>query len=260
MTVADLLALLERIAPSSLAFSFDKIGLQVGSSDWPCEKVAVSLDSGLGAVAFAREVGADVLLCHHPLIWEPLTALNPDNLRTKAAMELAEARIAFIAAHTNWDCAPDGLNDELAERLNLTDVRPFGSSRDDTAYFPAGRIGRLPRPMSLAELAHHADESLATKSIAWAGAQDAIEWLAVIGGAADSDWPAALEAGAHAFLTGEIKQNNALEASESGLAMLASGHYGTEHPGCDRLCRRLIEAGFDAVLYTPEPGESGRPV
>ena len=82
----------------------------------------------------------------------------------------------------------------------------------------------------------------------------------MVGGAADSDWVAAQAAGAQAFLTGEIKQNIALEGSESGLAMIAAGHYATEHPGCERLCRRLKEAGFDAVLYTPLPGESGRPL
>ena len=134
MTVRELDQILEGIAPKAWAFSFDKVGLQVGSMDWPAKKVAVSLDSSLGAVRFAKEIGADVLLAHHPLIWDPIKMIDADNVRHQVLIELIQNKIAFIAAHTNWDCAPNGLNDALAEKLALTDVRAFGSANPLQRY------------------------------------------------------------------------------------------------------------------------------
>lgn len=134
MTVRELDQILETIAPKAWALSFDKVGLQIGSMDWPAKKVAVSLDSSLGAVRFAQEIGADVLLAHHPLIWDPIKTIDADNIRHQAVMELIQNKIAFIAAHTNWDCAPNGLNDALASKLDLSDVRPFGSANPLQRY------------------------------------------------------------------------------------------------------------------------------
>ena len=127
-TVSDVLQALERIAPERWAFPFDHIGLQLGSPDSEVKKVAVSLDRSLAAVRFAKASGAQMLLAHHPLIWDPLTEITDRTHVGRTVAELLQSGIAFAAAHTNWDCAPGGVNDALASRLGLQQTQTFGAS------------------------------------------------------------------------------------------------------------------------------------
>ncbi len=126
---------------------------------------------------------------------------------------------------------------------------------------PIGRIGEVPA-LSLGELCSRADEVLMTRCWAWGEPSRRIRKVAFAGGAADGEWMAAQRAGADVLVTGEVKQHVALEASESGMALIAAGHFATEHPGCAALRSAMASAvpEVDWVLFTPEPGLSGRPL
>jgi dinuclear metal center YbgI/SA1388 family protein len=127
-TVRDVLRVLEEIAPARHALGFDKVGLQVGDPDGKIERAVVSLDRSLGAVAFAAERKAGLLVAHHPLIFQPLPKILTTGHDGRTVTELIRNGIHFVAAHTNWDAAPGGINDALAERLGLRDVEPFGEA------------------------------------------------------------------------------------------------------------------------------------
>ena len=85
--------------------------------------------------------------------------------------------------------------------------------------------------------------------------------VAVCGGAADGEWRDAQRQGADVFVTGEVKQHISLEASESGMAIIAAGHYATEQPGVVELSRRMGEEIPSIVwkVYEPPAGFAGRP-
>lgn len=127
MTVRDVLQAIERIAPRSFAFSFDKIGLQVGDANHEVTRAVVSLDHSLEAVDFAVSIGANLFIAHHPLIFDPLTSVVEQDRTGRVVRKLVRHDISFIAAHTNWDVAPGGVNDALALALGLEDIEPFGS-------------------------------------------------------------------------------------------------------------------------------------
>lgn len=126
-TVRDVLAALEEIAPAHLAFPWDKIGIQVGRADAPVHTAVVSLDRSMSAIGFAKDVGAQLLLSHHPLIFTPLETATSETEEGESILALAVAGLNFVAAHTNWDAAKGGINDALAERLGLESVATFGS-------------------------------------------------------------------------------------------------------------------------------------
>jgi dinuclear metal center YbgI/SA1388 family protein len=126
--VRDVLEALERLAPRRHALGFDKIGLQVGDASMEVRRVAVSLDRTPSAVDFAARSGAQMLVSHHPLIFQPVATVTSDSLEGRTILTLAEHRISFAAAHTNWDAALGGINDTLARILGLTKVRPFGEA------------------------------------------------------------------------------------------------------------------------------------
>jgi dinuclear metal center YbgI/SA1388 family protein len=259
--VGDVLDALERAAPRRYALGFDRIGLQVGDPSAIVDRCVVALDRSLGAIEFAASQGAQMLVTHHPLIFEPLKSVTTATYEGRAVLALLRSGLAFAAAHTNWDAALGGVSDSLARLLDLTDVQSFGMVAEPPEQ-PISRLGRLAAPMKLAEFARLADERLETRGWVWGDAERQVEKVAIAGGAADSDWHAARQAGADVFLVGEVKQHIALEASESGLAMIASGHYATEQPGALALCARLQEELADVKfeLFTPAPGWHGRPL
>lgn len=357
-TLADLQRTLDGIAPPEMAFSWDRIGRQLGDPRLEVSRVLVTLDPSLASLLAAVERGCEAIVSHHPLIWEPLRQIQPGS----PVEAMVRADVGLIVAHTNWDCASGGVNDTLAERLELEDVRAFGRSAGarewklatfvpagdegpildalaragagriglyercafiqsgrgtfrplpgasptigdvggveeveelrvemvvpesrlrqvqeallaahpyETPAFdwialrdpvgqPMGRIGSLPNALGLRDFIKFVSSRLDATCVAW-GSERAVRRVAVVGGAADDEWHAAQAAGADVLVTGEVKQHNALAASEAGFALLAAGHYETEQPGMEALAQKLGMAlpEVEVNLFAPPPGTSGR--
>ncbi len=127
-TVADIILAMEAIAPSGLAEKWDNSGLQVGDTTWPVKKIGISLDPLPEVVkaAFAKKI--DILITHHPLIFSPLKSIN---LSTPigGVIEMAlHHKIAIYSAHTNLDSVSGGLNDMLACKIGLENIKVLGES------------------------------------------------------------------------------------------------------------------------------------
>jgi len=258
----DILSALETIAPARYALGFDKIGLQVGDPNAEVTRAVVSLDRSLGAVDYAIEVGAQMLVSHHPLIFQPISTVDTRSHEGRTIMRMIQNGINFAAAHTNWDAAQGGINDELCRMFDVRDVTSIGMVSETCPEQPLGRAGTLPTPMTLEAFAARAEAILDTRAWVWGKTEKMIKKAALIGGAADGDWMAAQRAGAQVLLTGEVRQHIAVEASESGMCIIAAGHYATEHPGSGALKRRLAEAlpEIEWLLFTPPKGRHGRPL
>ncbi len=267
-SVSDVLHTIETFAPTRWAFSFDKVGLQVGRLNSEIERAIVSLDWSKELLGFAKSVGANLVVCHHPIIWEPLTEITEKTRSAQMTLNFAENGIAMIACHTNWDAAPGGINDTLASVLGIKKVVPFGSSSErignDIQYpdMPIGRIGELDTPVAFSEFVIKAESLLETNSVAWGDPKRIVSKVAIIGGAADSEWQSALDAGADVFLTGEVKQDRAVDAVASGLCIVAAGHYATEQPGMATFQKKIAQLMPEIrwSLFVPEPGFAGRPI
>lgn len=124
-TVADVLARLASLAPPRLAEDWDNVGLQVGDPGWPVRRVRVALDPLPETVAAACEDGVDLLITHHPLLLKGVRHIDFGTPFGDLVRRAAEARLALAAAHTNLDSAPGGVNDVLAARLGLVNLRPL---------------------------------------------------------------------------------------------------------------------------------------
>ncbi|MDH3998901.1 MAG: Nif3-like dinuclear metal center hexameric protein, partial [Desulfuromonadales bacterium] len=123
--IQDLLGLLHSLYPPELAEEWDNVGLQVGEPGAALERVLVALDPTTEAVLAAREAGAQALVTHHPLIFNPLKRLTPDDAVGKIVWTAIQSGVAIISAHTNLDSAEKGLNHWLAEMLGLTQAAPL---------------------------------------------------------------------------------------------------------------------------------------
>lgn len=151
-TVADILDVLEALAPCSMKMDWDNVGLLCGSRKKQVEQVLVALDPFEDVCDEAVEWGADVIVTHHPLIFRPVANVTDETGVGRVIERLCSAGISAVNAHTNLDCAPGGVNDELAAVLGLRSVTVLNPSGTDAQGRPwglllVGQAGpRLPRP------------------------------------------------------------------------------------------------------------------
>lgn len=230
-TIKQVADFIEEIAPQELAADWDNVGLLV-ESNIQVDKILVCLDITSEVVLEAKQLGCGLIVSHHPVIFSPLRRLSMQS----PVFLLAENNISAICAHTNLDAANGGVNDVLAEILGLQDCVSFAH---------LGRIGMMPKEISVKELGSLCKERLNTY-VEIADAESLIQNIAVIGGAGGSDWKEAKEAGADCLVTGEASHHHALDALAEGFSLVVAGHYATEWPVTEYLKNRLKEK-FESV-------------
>ena len=130
-TVADILDVLEALAPTGMKMDWDNVGLLCGSRKKEVEQVLVALDPFEDVCDEAVEWGADVIVTHHPLIFRPVANVTDETSVGRVIERLCSAGICAVNAHTNLDCAPGGVNDELAAVLGKETIDTYntGESR-----------------------------------------------------------------------------------------------------------------------------------
>ena len=233
MNIKDILTFLDNRAPFTTAEEWDNVGLLVGSASREVSRVLVALDATDGSLEAALAINADLIITHHPVIFAPLRRLDADALPYR----LAAAGIGLIAAHTNLDKAAGGVNDTLAERLGLSDLKIAADGMT--------RIGTLPEPEDPTVFARRVAAALDTP--VRLGGTRAVHRVAVCGGSG-GDFIPALIGQVDAFVTGEVKHHQWLDSA--AITLIEAGHYATEVPVVDTLCGWLQEA-FPTLSVTP---------
>jgi dinuclear metal center YbgI/SA1388 family protein len=161
-TLTDLIAFLEAFAPPGLAESWDNVGLLVGDPARPVARVMTCLTITPASAREAIDQHTDAIITHHPLPFRPLNRLTSHADEGRLLLDLIAAGVAIYSPHTAFDSAPQGINQQLALGLGLSDVcplvpapagwlpQPGAAGADDVG---GGRQGRWPQPRSLRELA-----------------------------------------------------------------------------------------------------------
>ena len=240
--VADIWQAVEEWAPSSLAEEWDNVGLQAGDPAAPVRKLITALDVSASLIDFASSVHADMILTHHPLIFTPIRKLDLSNPVPRIISELIRKDIALASAHTNLDSAVNGVSDQLAAMLELSEVHPLIPAPGGDPATGLGRVGRLAAPLPFRQIVGRVCAGLGLPGVMATGdAAMVIEQVAVCGGSGSSLWPAFLESGAQLFLTAEIKHSVSREAEMLGLAVIDAGHFATEWPIVPVLARYMQE-------------------
>lgn len=228
LRLRDFLDVLETVAPARWAEPWDNPGLQIGCPTQEIRKIFSSLDPAFKALRSASTAKAQLLFTHHPLIVKPVSRLDTNAFPGNVISEAARQGIAIVAAHTNLDVAPGGINDILADLLGLTDVEVL-QPIDTADGIGLGRIGNLPGPADLSAVARAVKKTLGKPEIRAVGRHDLmIRRLAVVGGSGGSLVSLAREKGADLLLTGDVGHHAALEAEALGIALIDGGHFHSE--------------------------------
>lgn len=252
MTTEDVWEWLNRFAPFDTQEDFDNSGLIVGAPDVEVRRVLFALDATLPVVREAVSAGAQLLVTHHPLMFGGVRHIRYNEPEGAILAEVIGARLSLIAAHTNFDQAIGGTGDSLASALGLSDIAPVPNS----VYL---RTGNLPSPQGAADLLAQVDIRLNTCSRLYGDPSRLIRKVAVGPGAIGEEFTLAAQAGADAFVVGEIKHHHLLAAQAMGLTVFEAGHYPTEQPGLAALYQRFTQDAkaslwpVDALLTAIRP-------
>ena len=245
-TVADILHCIETLAPRSMKESWDNVGLNCGHLDRQVTKILVALDPFAHVCQEAKDFGAQLLVTHHVLIFQPGFLTDADE-QGRNALFLIENGIAHINAHTNLDVAPGGVNDCLAAKLGLSGVRVIHPSGVDEAGREWGllRCGYT-EEQSLASFLTFVKEALGCEGLRYVDGGKPVRKVAVGGGSCGSEMLEAVDAGCDTFVTSDIKYNQFWDATDLGLNLIDAGHFYTENPVVFYLAAK-IQAAFPEI-------------
>lgn len=246
--VNDILEFIQQLAPQYMKEEWDQVGLNCGHGKREVHKILVALDPFDAVCAEAVQTGADLLVTHHPLLWQP-GFITDDTTTGRRVMLLLENGIAHINAHTNLDCAPGGVNDVLAQALGLTGVEviePSGETEDGTPYglLRCGSVDETP----LADFLQLVKDRLGTPVLRFSKGCDSVRKVAVGGGSCGGALYLAHKAGCDTFITADVKYNQFWDARDLGMNIIDAGHFYTENPVCASLAKKLSEAFPDLVV------------
>lgn len=247
-TVRQVYEAMQAIAPLELAESWDNPGLLVDCGG-TVHRVLTALDITPEVVAEAAAKQCEMIVSHHPVIFDPLKRLGPQDV----PFQLVRAGISAICMHTNLDAAAGGVNEVLADIFGMQDPEPFAGG--------CGRVGSI-EPITVPQLARKAQQELAARcnapdagpavQVKFADTGKPVQRLAVISGAGGSLFEEALAVGADCLLTGEANHHHACDAKRLGLSLIVAGHYATEFPVTAAVAEKLRAAlpGVEVLVST----------
>ncbi len=226
---------------------FDDIslnGFQIAGPDRELRKAAFAVDASFESIDRAVSASADILVVHHGLFWgHPIAISGNHYARVKRAID---GNLSLFACHLPLDAHPlYGNNAQMAISLGMAGYDPFGTFRGRTIGFK----GRLPFPMTVPEVARILGFSAESGTRILKFGKDMVETVGIISGGAGDDVVQAIDEGLDLFITGEVPHEVYSTVRESGINLLAGGHYQSEVFGVKALQRMTEkELGIESVF------------
>ena len=243
--VTDIYKHIDELAPFALQMSFDNAGFLVGRGEAQVTRILVALDITEEVVAEALEQDCQLIVAHHPVIFNPVRAITDETVTGRILLALTEHKIAAICAHTNLDAAQGGVNCCLARALELKEIGQLHQDGVDEQGSPYG-IGRVGEAhcagVTAKEYAAFVKEKLGAASVRFTDGGRPVRKVAVGGGSCGSMLSDAVAAGCDTFVTSDVKYDVYLEARALGITLMDAGHYPTENVVCAPLAAGLAQA------------------
>lgn len=243
--IVDIYNYIDSFAPFDTAMDFDNVGILVGDKNAEPTCAIVTLDITDEVVAEAKEKSAQLIISHHPVIFNPIKRLSADSVVYK----LAQSGIAVISAHTNLDLSSDGTNTAMFNILELQDMEQL--------EIDGGLVGNLKKPMSANEFAEFVKAKFNCNGLRFSDCGEKIYRTALVAGAGGEGIFLAKAKNAQAFITGEIKHHEILFARQNNIAVFDVGHSKCEELIVPVLCEKLSKRFPEIKFYQSEKYTDG---
>ena len=240
MKVSEIYTFLDTIAPFNLQKSYDNSGVLIGEKNAEIRRICVCLDITLDVIDEAKKQGANLIISHNPVIFNPLKGI----LGHSPVSELIRNEINAISAHTNFDAVIMG---DLM--LGLLGLKSTDEILDDGSL----KTAELPSEITAEELAKKCKVAFDSPVVKYvAGSDNLIGKLAVCAGSGGSVLDTVIENNCDAFITGEVKHSDFVKAKNSGLTLIEAGHFHTEKIFCDFIKSKLAQNFADLPVFISE--------
>ena len=251
--VQDILNFVETLAPRSMKMDWDNVGLLCGSRSTQASKVLVALDPFEHVCQEAADWGAQLIVTHHPMIFQALKSVTDETSIGRGIMLLCRHGISAVNAHTNLDCTPGGVNDTLAAALGLHNIAVINPSGVDAAGREWGLLrSGCTKETTLPAFLAHVKQALGCEGLRYVDGGKPVHKVAVGGGSCAGGMLEALDAGCDTFVTADIKYNQFWDAKDLGLNLIDAGHFHTENPVVAVLATKIAEAFPDVEVKISE--------
>lgn len=228
MLLQDIIDIIESVAPLRWQEEWDNSGLQVGNRNAEIKKVLLATDVTESVVSEAMRLGCDLIISHHPLLFHGLKQVCGQTAQARCVETAIKNGIAIYSSHTAMDAWLDGVSGRMAQKIGLTECRilmPAGTEDEHGL----GVIGRLPQPMRLSDLLAQVKSAFDAPMLRYVpGKTDMIQTVALCGGAGAEFAQAAMEQGAEAFITADVKYHDFLDMA-GNIALIDMDHWVSEH-------------------------------
>ncbi len=230
MKIAEIFKILDEISPFELQDKWDNSGLQLGSLDNEFDKIYLSVDVDSNLVESIEK--NSLLVLHHPLIFDGLKSLNPDEYPSNLIYKLIKKDIKVISMHLNFD--KTHMNKHF-----ITDILGYKikECKEYECYFEVDK--------SFDEFAKEVAKKLSIEHIRVVKSSDYIKDAVVCTGSGGS---LLKQIKADCFLTGDIKYHTAIEAKENSINLIDINHYESELFFSTFLFNELKNKGFNAII------------
>ncbi len=237
MKIKDIIEFTESFAPLNSAMEFDNVGLLIGSENNEVKKAVVALDITDEVIDEAIENGAQLIISHHPVIFNALKNIPSNSI----VYRLIQNNLNALCLHTNLDLSPEfGVNTCLAEAVGVKNAEFV---EDECLY-----IGEIENELTNKEFAENVKAALKCDGLRYTMPDKKVKKVAICSGSGGDLAPLAKENGADVLLTGEIKHHDILNANKLGIAIIDAGHFKTEDivitPLTDKLSAEFPEVEF----------------
>ncbi len=217
MTVKEIYDIMNDIAPFDSACEWDNCGLICGDMNDKVLGIYLTLDADLYALEKAKECGANLVISHHPLMFDAVRKVTAD----MPVYQFIRNGVSVISSHTCLDAANGGINDVLADIVGLCDAQPL--MLDGVAL---GRVGTVAVDNNEEYIAYLCD---ALNTGAQYSLSQPIKYVAIVSGGGASGMNEAIRIGCDTLITGEAKHDNFVKAQELSFNLITLGHFETEN-------------------------------
>ena len=235
--VKDILDYLEGLYPTDTACDFDNVGLLVGDQQSKVSGAVVALDCDINTIEFAKWQKANLIITHHPVIFEPIKTVRESDI----VYMLIRENISVISMHTNLDVGDGGVNDALCDALNLKNIKPYIA--EDGYKLKCGETDYKSADDFAAFIRKRLDGS-----VRYVDGGKPINTVLVCSGSGGGYIEDAISGGFDALVTADIKHNVFISAINSGISLFDGGHYNTENvvvkPLCEKLNKQFSDISF----------------
>ncbi len=251
MILKDIIDIIESVAPRGKQEAWDNSGLQVGNTSADIQAVLLTTDVTESVVNEAIENGCNLIISHHPLLFHGLKQVCGQTPQARCVEQAIRHNIAIYSAHTSMDKYLHGVSGRMAEKMRITDYSilcpdGFCSSPADEAY-GLGVVGDLPEALSPETFLQKLKEAFGAPWLRYTRSpKDTIRRVAFCGGAGSEFAAAAVQSGADAFVTADVKYHE-FQEFDGQIMLVDMDHWVSEHFTRD-IFRELLDGKVKTII------------